>query len=115
AVLEGEVVGAPMLDRDAGGAQPGGAVVGERGFPAVVPAEAVQGRVRTRECHPKLLRPCERETGGRPLRGTSGDGARGGGASGAGLLHGLPHRRHLLCRLGTRRFYRATLASPAAR
>ena len=40
--LGDEVVGAPVLDRDAGGHEPGGAMLGERGLPAVVPPESVK-------------------------------------------------------------------------
>ena len=50
-----EVVGAPMLHCDAGGRQPGGAVLCERGFPAVVPAKPLQQRFRNGKCQPKLL------------------------------------------------------------
>jgi hypothetical protein len=31
-----------VLDGDAGGDEPGGAMLGERGFPAVVPAETLE-------------------------------------------------------------------------
>ncbi len=65
AVLGREVVGAPVLNGDAGGAQPGGAMLGKRGFPAVVPPEPVQERVRDRKCQPKLLR-LRVESGARP-------------------------------------------------
>ena len=50
-----EVVGAPMLNRDAGGLEPGGAVLGELGVEAVVPPEPVKVRIRDRKCQPMLL------------------------------------------------------------
>ena len=50
-----QVVGASVLDRDAGGHEPGGAVLGERGLPAVVPAKPVKQRFRSRKSQPKLL------------------------------------------------------------
>ena len=61
-----EVVGAPVLDRDAGGHEPGGAVLGERGFPAVVPPKPLKQRFRDRKCQPKLL--CMRDMNGRIAR-----------------------------------------------
>ena len=53
--LAEQVVGAPVLNRDAGGLEPGGAVLGERGLPAVVPPEPVKQRIRNRKCQPMLL------------------------------------------------------------
>ena len=55
ALLVHQVVRAPVLDRDAGGDEPGGAVICERGLPAVVPAKPVQQRFRNRKSQAKLL------------------------------------------------------------
>ena len=55
ALLADQVVGTPVLDRDAGRHEPGGAVLCERGFPAVVPPEPVKQRFRNRKSQPKLL------------------------------------------------------------
>ena len=85
-----EVVCAPVLDRDAGGVEPGGAVLGERGLQAVVPPEPVKHRFRDRKCQPMLL--CVSSEGRQDPPGhASGDEATGRGAASPGR-NGLSHR-----------------------
>ncbi len=50
-----EVVGASVLHRDPGGLEAVGAMLGERGLEAVVPAEPMKVRIRDRKCQPMLL------------------------------------------------------------
>src|SRR5581483_4938117 len=61
-----QVVGTAVLDCDAGRREAVRAMLGERGFPAVVPPESVKQRFRGWKCQPKLL--CVRGMNGRAAR-----------------------------------------------